>query len=81
MCSSDLYNFIGVFAPSSTPKAVVDRLNAEVVAALKEPEIVKRLTDTGLEVVGSSPEDLDRFIAAEIARWQKFTREFGLKFE
>jgi tripartite-type tricarboxylate transporter receptor subunit TctC len=75
------YNFIGVFAPSSTPKPVIDKLNAEVVAAVREPEISKRLTDLGLEVVASSPSELDQFIASEIERWRKFTREFGVKFE
>ena len=75
------YNFIGVFAPSSTPKPFIDRLNAEIVAAVREPEVSSRLTGVGFEIVASSPAELDQFIASEIERWKKFTRQFGVKFE
>ena len=56
-----------VFAPANTPRAIIDKLNAEVVAAVREPGISKRLTDLGLEVVASSPSELDQFIASETA--------------
>ncbi len=79
--SGAIYNWIGIFAPGATPRAVVNKLNAEINEALKEPAAVKWLADSGFEKVASKPEELDAFVASETARWLKFTQEFGVKFE
>ena len=61
--------WFGLVAPSGTPRDVVARLNAEVVKILATPEIRQRLVEGGSEVIGNSPEEADRFLQAEIARW------------
>ena len=76
-----IYNWIGVFAPAGTPRDIINRLNAELVDALREPATAKWLADTGFQSVGSTPAELDRFVVAEIDRWQKFTKEFNVRFE
>jgi tripartite-type tricarboxylate transporter receptor subunit TctC len=62
----------GVYAPKGTPKAVIDRMNTAVRAALKDPEVVKRMDDLGAEIVPditNTPEALHTWLKAEIDRW------------
>jgi tripartite-type tricarboxylate transporter receptor subunit TctC len=61
--------WFGLVAPPGTPRDIVGRLNAETVKALAIPEIRQRLVDGGPEVIGNSPQDADRFLATELARW------------
>lgn len=75
------YNWIGFFAPGRTPRDIVERLSSELAGALALPASRERLTGVGYEIVGSRPEVLDRLVADELARWGKFTTEFGVKFQ
>lgn len=62
----------GVYAPKGTPKAVVDRMNAAVRAALKDPDVVKRMDDLGAEIVPdatNTPEALQAHLKNEIDKW------------
>ena len=77
----EAYNWIGVFAPGATPRAVIARLHDEFVAAVREPDVRAKLTAVGMEVVGSTPEELDRFVRGEFEHWDKFVREFNLRFD
>ena len=61
--------WFGVLAPPATPRDIVARLNSEIVKVLNQPDMKQRLTDGGSLVVGNSPEDADRFLKNEIARW------------
>ncbi len=61
--------WFGVVAPPGTPRDIVARLNTEIVKAINQPEMKQRLTDGGSLVIGNSPEDADRFLKSEIARW------------
>ncbi len=61
--------WFGWLAPPGTPREIVARLNAEAVKALQIPEIRQRLIDGGSDVIGNSPEEADRFLKAELARW------------
>jgi tripartite-type tricarboxylate transporter receptor subunit TctC len=60
----------GVVAPAHTPTAVVDKINAAVNDALRDPEIVKRLTALAVEPVGGTPQATARYFQEEIARWK-----------
>ncbi len=60
----------GIFAPSATPKPIVDKLSAEVQAILREPETVEKLSKVGVTAIGSTQEEFARHIAAETARWK-----------
>jgi tripartite-type tricarboxylate transporter receptor subunit TctC len=61
----------GVWVPAGTPPAVLQRLNQAVVKALAAPEVRKRFTDAGLEVVGSTPEQARAKVERESARWKR----------
>jgi tripartite-type tricarboxylate transporter receptor subunit TctC len=77
----EAYNWIGVFAPAGTQRAVIARLHDEFVAAVRDPDVRAKLTAVGMEVVGSTPEELDRFVRGEFEHWDKFVREFDIKFD
>ena len=59
-----------VAAPAKTPKAVIERLNREVDAAVKAPDVRKRLSELGVEARGSTPEALHELLVSEIAKWK-----------
>ena len=69
----------GVLAPAHTPRAIVDRLNAAIQVALKTPEMVKLLTEQGIEPAGNSPEEFAQAMHADIAKWIRVCREAGIK--
>ena len=73
--------WFAMFAPANTPRPVVDRLNAEMVRVFKLPDVQERLKTLGLDAVLSSPEELARDQATEIAKWAKVVKESGAKAE
>lgn len=77
----EAYNWIGVFAPAATPAAAIARLHGEFVAALAEADVRHKLGAVGFEIVGSTPQELDRFVRGEFEHWDRFVREFNVKFD
>ncbi|WP_026354880.1 Bug family tripartite tricarboxylate transporter substrate binding protein [Massilia niastensis] len=75
----ELSGWYAVFVPGKTPKPVVDRLNGELVKALKLPDVRARFALIGAEPVGSSPEELANTLKTETARWTKIVRERNIK--
>ena len=71
----------GVHAPAKTPKAIVTRLNAEFVKALKMQDVRDRLGALGFELVGSTPEYYGNYIKNEIKKWEKVVKASGAKPE
>ncbi len=71
----------GVFLPARTPKAVIDKLNAEILRMLSDPEIRARLAREGLEPVGTTPVQLDAHLRAEVPKWAKVIATAGIKAE
>ncbi len=71
----------GVLAPAGTPKAVVDKLNAEMNKALAAPDVRQKLQEAGIEVGGGSPRDYADFIASEMVKWAKVARGAGIQPE
>jgi tripartite-type tricarboxylate transporter receptor subunit TctC len=63
--------WFGVFAPAGTPKAVITRLNQEIVKALSTRETRDQLYKVGVNAESSSPEQLGRLLKAEVAKWAK----------
>jgi tripartite-type tricarboxylate transporter receptor subunit TctC len=61
----------GVAAPLKTPKAIVDRLNREINAAVAAPEVKQRLQELGVDARGSTPEALHALLVSETAKWKK----------
>jgi tripartite-type tricarboxylate transporter receptor subunit TctC len=73
--------WFGLVAPAGTPDAVIGKLNAAFVAALRDPEVVKQFTDQGAEVGTDTPAEFAAFIAAEIERLGKIVKAVGAKPE
>jgi tripartite-type tricarboxylate transporter receptor subunit TctC len=71
----EVTQFQGLFAPAGTNKAIVARLHAEVVKALKSPDVVKRLADEGgNEIVGGTPEEFAKQIRSDLDRYGKLIK-------
>jgi tripartite-type tricarboxylate transporter receptor subunit TctC len=68
----------GLLAPKATPRALISKLNREVVAIINLPEVKTRLLAEGAEPVGNTPEEFGEFIRAEIVKWAKVIRAAGL---
>ena len=73
--------WFGVLAPARTPSSVVDRLNTEISAILRAPDVVQTFTDRGIEPVGNGTAEFRAFIEAESRRWLKVAQDAGVKPE
>ncbi|WP_430869755.1 Bug family tripartite tricarboxylate transporter substrate binding protein, partial [Cupriavidus basilensis] len=70
---------VGMVAPSATPPEVIAILNKQVVAAIREPAVNKRLVEFGVEPVGSTPAQFADLLRSETARWHKLIRDLKIK--
>ncbi len=70
---------IGILAPAATPREVVNRLNATFVQVLQTADVKERLARFGVEAISSTPGEYARYIAAEIAKWQKLVKAAGIR--
>ena len=73
--------YFGMVAPAGTPRPVIDRLNREIVAILKEKETLDRFQGAGLDVVGSTPEQFSARIKADLEKFAKVAKSLGAKAE
>jgi tripartite-type tricarboxylate transporter receptor subunit TctC len=73
--------WFGLLGPAGTPKAVVDRINAEMKRAVANPEFIKQLMAIGLEPASSTPAEFHDMIVSELQRWTKVIREAGISAE
>jgi len=71
----------GVMAPAKTPKAVIDKLNAEINALAALPENRETLTKLGIHVIGGKPDALDKQVRSEIERWTQVVKRGNIKAE
>jgi tripartite-type tricarboxylate transporter receptor subunit TctC len=74
-------NWYGMLAPAKTPKAAIDRLNRDLVAALKAPDVVQQLKDRGIDAAPGSPQDLAKYIASEEKKWVPIIKKSNIKEE
>jgi tripartite-type tricarboxylate transporter receptor subunit TctC len=65
----------GIMAPAGTPKPIIDRLNAAIVDALKEPQTAKLIEAQAMQIVGSSPQAFADFIKQDIVLWKGVAQE------
>ena len=77
----EVTTFYGVSAPAKTPRPIVERLHAEIVRALKAPDLRDRLLGLGADPVGNTPEQYTAFMQNEIAKWDKVIKAAGIKGE
>ncbi|HZQ73634.1 MAG TPA: tripartite tricarboxylate transporter substrate-binding protein [Burkholderiales bacterium] len=76
------YAFWGILAPAGTPKPIIDKLHAEIVKAIKAPDVNRTLTETlGMDVLALSPEATGKFLSEAIQRWGKVVRDNNIHSE
>jgi tripartite-type tricarboxylate transporter receptor subunit TctC len=73
--------WFGLVAPAGTSDAVIDKLNAAFVRAVRDPDVVKQMTAQGAEAVATTPAEFAAFIASETERFGKVVRAVGAKAE
>jgi tripartite-type tricarboxylate transporter receptor subunit TctC len=71
----------GPVAPAGTPKEIIDRLHAELIKALKDPEFASRMRGMGLELYGTTPAEFAKFIRSENVKWAKVIKATGAKVD
>ena len=71
----------GVLVPAATPKPVVARLNAEIDAILKQPDVVQKLNAAGFELVGGTPEQFAAIIKGESEKWAPIIKSANIKID
>jgi tripartite-type tricarboxylate transporter receptor subunit TctC len=67
---ADVFSWQGVAAPKGLPKDVKDKLHGAMVKALQDPEVVKNLSEQGIEIVANTPEQFTQFLQQELAKWK-----------
>jgi tripartite-type tricarboxylate transporter receptor subunit TctC len=73
--------WFGIAGPAKLPADVTARLNAEINKALQAPDLLKKLSDQGADVAGSTPDQFSKLIRDETARWGKVVKESGAKVD
>jgi tripartite-type tricarboxylate transporter receptor subunit TctC len=64
----------GVLAPAKTPRAIVERLNAEIVKVVRAPAVAADIVAQGIEPIGNTPEEFGRVVRADVERWAKILK-------
>lgn len=77
----DVSGWYGILGPANLPAAVTGRLNSEIAAMLKTPEIRERLAADGSEAVGSTPDAFAAHLKSEVAKWAKVVNTAGIRQE
>ena len=73
--------FYAVVAPPKTPKAIVNKINADINEALRDPALAPRFASLSAEVVGGTPEQTEAYMRAEVERWKKVIVAAKVKLE
>jgi tripartite-type tricarboxylate transporter receptor subunit TctC len=71
----------GLVVPAATPKPVIDRINAEVNAIFRMPDVLQKMNALGFDLIGGSPDDFAKLLSSEQARWTSVVKKLGLKVD
>lgn len=77
----DIPFWVAIYAPSQTPKPIVDKLSTAIAKAMKDPATIARLKDAGTESIGSTPEQLDKFWKEQLAIYGKITKAANIRLD
>jgi tripartite-type tricarboxylate transporter receptor subunit TctC len=77
----EVTSWYGWVAPAGTPPGIVNLLSAELVRAIRLPEVATALANDGAEVVGTTPVEFQQLIAVEVPRWRKIVESSGMRLE
>ena len=73
--------WFGMQLPGGTPSPLVERMNRDIVRVLKEPDIIKRFREQGVEVIASSPAAFSQLVQSEVVKWTQVIRHANIKVE
>jgi tripartite-type tricarboxylate transporter receptor subunit TctC len=73
--------WVGILAPAKTPRPIVDRLQREIAAVLKEPDVRERYAVLGIDPVGNTPDEYGAQIRADLALWGPIVKRAGIRIE
>jgi tripartite-type tricarboxylate transporter receptor subunit TctC len=85
--AADLPNFdelsvwLGLVAPKTTPRPIIDKLNREIVHILSEPDVKAKFTQTGNYAETTTPDEFAAFIRKEAARWEKVLKDANIRYD
>lgn len=71
--------WFGLLAPKGTPAEIIQALRTQIVAILKQPDVIQRFEADGGEVVGSTPEEFGRFLGVEVDKWRKVVKAANIQ--
>ncbi|MEO7727553.1 MAG: tripartite tricarboxylate transporter substrate binding protein [Burkholderiales bacterium] len=77
----EVVGWFGVMAPAATPKSVIDLLSGEITKAMATPAMRERALQDGATPVGSTPDEFDRAVRADIVKWTKIIHDAGIKLD
>jgi tripartite-type tricarboxylate transporter receptor subunit TctC len=75
----EISGWYGVMAPAKTPRPIINRLNTDIVAVLSSGETPKILATRGYDPTPTTPEAFAKYLRAEVARWSKAVKDYGIK--
>ncbi len=73
--------WFGMQLPAGTPKPLVERMNRDIVRVLKEPEVIKKFRDQGVEVIASTPAAFSQLLQSEVTKWTQVIRDANIRVE
>jgi len=71
----------GAFAAARTPKAVIEKINAEIQQVIRKPDVAARFSELGIEPVFATPEEFHKQVVADIATWAKVIKQAGIRLD
>jgi tripartite-type tricarboxylate transporter receptor subunit TctC len=74
-------NMYGLLAPKATPVALIRKINADTLIALKQPDLRQRFAQDAFEIRGNTPEEFAQYLRAEFTKWAKVVKDSGVRVE
>ena len=77
----ELVGWFGLFAPSGTPKTLLERISLDVNHVLTDPEVVRRVNVAGMAVAGNTPDQFASVMRGDFEKWGKLIKQLDIKAE
>ena len=74
-------NWYALLGPANMPRPLITKMASNIATVLKDPQLIKRFSDEGAEIVGNSPEDAQRYLQSEVTKWTRVIKTIGVVAE